>query len=242
MTTKRLLGFAALIASVAGVVGFTAGALAKGPPVYWVKDYVIPFWAPFVSLCGAFGFVWWLPKKQADERAAQEHRRADERAAQELSQAQKRLALELWQAFNSDEMRRARLAGWRYLNTDVKDIEDRRRKVWMWAHEARTQIGLDDQEVTTLQQVLRVFEFFSACDAALANDQVDSEMLYSLLGHAFFRWSEEAINPVRAHPFDQKEQFRGRPKAAIWLDGMPSLARLSEQKRKANSAANRVER
>ena len=114
MTAKRVLGIAAFAAFVACVVGFTAGALAKGPPLGWVKDYVLPFWAPFVSLCGAFGFAWWFAEKGCERKGG----------AGALSGAEKVGA----RAMASIQLRRdatRTVASWRYLNTDGQDVQDR---------------------------------------------------------------------------------------------------------------------
>ena len=233
MTTKRLLGIVAFVACVA----FTVGAWAQPSPTLveqqktiealqrevtalktcekpWWRDLAIACIPPVISLVGV---VWFLYRKPND-------------------QARRKLAIELWQAFNTDEMQRARRVGWRFLNAKKADaktqqqldsyeeVDTRYNRVWLWALDAGNQTGLSNAKVREVQQTLRVFEFFAGCDASLTYGQVDPVMLESLLGHAFLRWYVSSIAPVIRFRPSNWQNLALQKRAPRWLRGMTKFA------------------
>ena len=180
--------------------------LAHDPvaPSEFIKDWVFPFAAPFVSLAVALLFFWLVPRKQR----------------------RKQLAIELWQVFNSNEMTTARRDALEYLGgTGDPDLTRQRvASFWRWA---LNMTPLPDlvHEAEKLHQVQKVLDFFAACDRCLDSREVDRHLLKSLLGFYFSRWSIDVVDGlVRKNapnqPFDEAAQ---RP---AWLLGMPAFRRL----------------
>jgi len=168
-------------------------------PESFAKDYLIPFVGPAVSLAVALLFFWLAPRRQA----------------------RRQLALELWQAFTSDEMQTSRRRAWEYLHgiSDATERELRVKRVWDWATNLGPRPDLVE-DVDRLQDVIKVFNFFSACEQCLRLRNVDQELLRALLGYVFARWSQDTVEVVRENrPSGEKiAHVTTRPP---WLDGMP---------------------
>lgn len=174
------------------------------PAHTFIKDWVVPFAAPFVSLAVALLFFWLVPRKQR----------------------RKQLAIELWQMFNSNEMQNARREALEYLggNGDPALTRKRVASFWRWALNMTPLADLTS-EADKLHQVQKVLDFFAACDRCLEAREVDRHLLKSLLGFYFSRWSIDVIEGlVRADAPNQS--FVDVSQRPAWLLGMPAFRRL----------------
>lgn len=169
-----------------------------------IKDWIIPFAAPAVSLAIALLFFWLVPRKQR----------------------RKQLAIELWQTFNSNEMQNARREALEYLGGkgDRSVTDQRVASFWTWSTIMEPLPNLAD-EADKLHQVQKVFDFFAACDRCLASGEVDRELLKSLLGFYFSRWSIDIIEGLVRKNAPPKT-FRDVSQRPAWLMGMPEFRKL----------------
>lgn len=170
----------------------------------FVRDWIIPFAGPAVSLTIALLFFWLVPRQQR----------------------RKQLAIELWQTFNSNEMQNARRESLEYLGGPGGEAATRQRVANFWRWSLKISPLPDSiHEADKLHQVQKVFDFFAACDRCLDSREVDPQLLKSLLGFYFSRWSIDVIEGmVRSDAPNQSfVEVSQRP---AWLTGMPAFRGL----------------